>query len=742
MSLAINNNSSQNSSQFDLVTILKASQALASSVQPEDVLHHLTQTILQQSGGDYCAVVLPDSQGDWSIQAVATPAATELCSAPLAGSTNLPIQLLQHVKNTHETVVLNDLTADWPIVDDYLVQRRPQSALCLPIFNQNQLAGVLYVDHLSTQGLFTCDRISVLNFLGGQAAIALENARLQAQAQEREHHLEQSRQRLKLIIQQTPVAVMEWNRQLEIQSWNPAAERIFGYRSEEIIGQHFRQIIPDEFHAYVDDVAQQILSQVGGSHAINENLTKDHRRIICEWFNAPMYDANGEVYGGVSMALDISDRKRIEAERQQVEANLRRNEERYRSLIMVSSQIVWIATPDGLRVESPNWCEYTGQSLDKLENFGWIEAIHPDDQEHTGTVWNHARETKTWYKVEYRIQSANGQYRYFDVQGVPILDQDGSIREWMGSCTDIEDRKQAEQAVLQKSQALEQAMAELQNTQLQLVQNEKMASLGNLVAGVAHEINNPIGFLNGSINNAKDYVQDLLEHLELYQQHQPPIPPIEDHAEDIDLTYLTEDLPQLLNSMQGATDRIKSISTSLRTFSRADTEHKVCTNLHEGLDSTLLILKYRLKANEHRPAIEVMQRYGDLPCVACFPGQLNQVFMNILANAIDVFDEMAQQSSFAELQANPQQITVETTTASEHNRVEIRIRDNGQGMTEDVKHRIFDHLFTTKDVGKGTGLGLAIAHQIVTETHGGELFVESELGQGSEFCIRLPITAQ
>lgn len=280
---------------------------------------------------------------------------------------------------------------------------------------------------------------------------------------------------------------------------------------------------------------------------------------------------------------------------------------------------------------------------------------------------------------------------------------------------------------------------QLEQSQLQIVQTEKMASLGNLVAGVAHEINNPIGFLNGSINNARDYVQDLLEQLALYQQHHPnPAAPVQDNAKEIDLEFLTEDLPKLLDSMKGATDRIKSISNSLRTFSRADTEHKVSAHLHEGLDSTLLILKYRLKANEYRPAIQVIQDYGDLPSIQCFPGQLNQVFMNILANAIDAFDEAAHQSSFADLQAKPQIITIRTAL-SEQNEIEIRICDNGKGMTEDVQAKVFDHLFTTKGVGKGTGLGLAIARQIVVGKHSGSLSVQSKLGQGSEFLIRLPI---
>lgn len=279
---------------------------------------------------------------------------------------------------------------------------------------------------------------------------------------------------------------------------------------------------------------------------------------------------------------------------------------------------------------------------------------------------------------------------------------------------------------------------QLEQSQLQIVQSEKMASLGNLVAGVAHEINNPIGFLKGSIRNGIDYVQDLLEHLALYQQHYPDsVEPIQAHAEEIDLDFLSEDLLKLLDSMKGATDRIKSISTSLRTFSRADTAHKVSANLHEGIDSTLLILKYRLKANERRPAIEVIKDYGEVPAIDCFPGQLNQVFMNILANAIDMFDEVAQTRSFAELKANPQQVTIRTKILQ--NQLQISISDNGSGISEEVKAQVFDYLFTTKGVGKGTGLGLAIARQIVEEKHGGSLTVQSEMGRGTEFCIHLPV---
>ncbi|MEH2148644.1 trifunctional serine/threonine-protein kinase/ATP-binding protein/sensor histidine kinase [Nostoc sp.] len=291
------------------------------------------------------------------------------------------------------------------------------------------------------------------------------------------------------------------------------------------------------------------------------------------------------------------------------------------------------------------------------------------------------------------------------------------------------------------AQELERSLQELEHTQLQMVQNEKMATLGNLVAGVAHEINNPIGFLKGSLNNAEEYIQDLLAHIQSYQQHHPnPAIAVIEHGEEIDLEFLTEDLPKLVGSMKVASDRIKDISISLRTFSRADTTEKVACNLHEGIESTLLILKYRLKANEKRPAIEIITEYGKLPPVKCFLGQLNQVFMNILANAIDALDTSCEGLSFAQAQDNHHQILIHTEVSSKQNMVVIRIKDNGQGIPEEIRARIFDRLFTTKEVGKGTGLGLAIARQIVQEIHDGRLSCNSVLGEGTEFVIEIPVS--
>lgn len=280
---------------------------------------------------------------------------------------------------------------------------------------------------------------------------------------------------------------------------------------------------------------------------------------------------------------------------------------------------------------------------------------------------------------------------------------------------------------------------ELKETQLHLIQAEKMSSLGQLVAGVAHEINNPVNFIHGNLGHAQDYTRDLLAFLQLYQQHYPnPGSEIQSAAEEMDLAFIQTDLPKILSSMQVGTERIRQIVLSLRNFSRTDEAEIKSVDLHDGLNSTLMILQHRLKARPERPEIEVVREYGDLPLVECYAGPLNQVFMNILTNAIDALEDKNARHTFQELSQTPNRITIRTSVIDAM-WVQVAIADNGPGIPKEVQQRIFNPFFTTKPVGKGTGMGMSISYQIITDQHGGTLTCLSAPGQGAEFVIQIPI---
>ncbi len=467
--------SNLSSTALDLTSILKAAQTISSSIELHELVANLTKIILENSGAKKSVFILPE-EDTWQVRAITLinhqdnsegQIQTTLTTQIVDDCQDIPIKLINYVKNIQQTVIIDNCQTDIPgVIGEYMLQHQPQSVLCTPIINQGHLVGILYLENRLTCGVFTTERLQVINLLSSQAAISLENARLYQQA---------------------------------------------------------------------------------------------------------------------------------------------------------------------------------------------------------------------------RL-----------------------------------------------------ALQDLQQAQLQIIQSEKMSALGNLVAGVAHEMNNPLGFISASLEQAKPMIADIFEHLNLYQQTLGnPSDEIIKHAKKIDLKYSLADLPNMIDSMTMACERLENISTSLRTFSRDDKDYKVPFNIHSGIDSTILILKHRLKANNQRPVIEVTTNYGNLPEIECFPGQLNQVFMNILANAIDALEESNIERSFEEIKANPNRITI--TTSVRDNLFQVTISDNGVGMDEQVKQKIFDHLFTTKAVKKGTGLGLAIAQQIIVEKHNGTLAVNSIPSQGTEFIISLPI---
>ncbi|MEH2381294.1 MAG: response regulator [Nostoc sp.] len=280
--------------------------------------------------------------------------------------------------------------------------------------------------------------------------------------------------------------------------------------------------------------------------------------------------------------------------------------------------------------------------------------------------------------------------------------------------------------------------AELQQAQTQLIQAEKIATLGHLTAGIAHEVNNPINFIAGNLNFLEEYVQEVVDLLKLYQKYLPD-PPVEiqNAIKTKDISFLLNDLSKIIQSMQVGTDRVIEIVSSLNNFSRSREAGNKLTNLHEGLESTLLILGHRLQANAHRPTIQLIKEYGELPPIECYPGEINQVFMNLICNALDAIEEIQKNQDFEEISKYPGVIRIQTESIGE--RVILRIADNGSGISEADRTKIFDAFYTTKTIGKGTGLGLSIAYQIVVNNHRGKLTFHSTQSYGTEFVIELPI---
>jgi len=367
----------------------------------------------------------------------------------------------------------------------------------------------------------------------------------------------------------------------------------------------------------------------------------------------------------------------------------------------------------------------------------YIQALLPETVSHKLMKAVASLEQKTpAISIVHSLQALEGSEYFYELRLLLLRET-----QVVAIVRDITERERAEAALKQsqlklkdKTQRLATTIADLKNTQAQLVQTEKMSGLGQLVAGIAHEINNPINFVSGNINYIHDYVKDLIHLLKLYQTHYPkPVEAIRESVEEIDLAFLLEDFDDIQNSINLGISRISDIVRSLRTFSRLDEADMKSVNIHDGIESTLLILNHRFQRNEQFPEIEIRKDYGDLPQVECYAGQLNQVFMNVMANAVDAL----RGSDYALSNQSPR-ITIQTKHLHS-NRVAIRIMNNGPSIPDSIRNKLFDPFFTTKPVGTGTGLGLSIGYQIIVERHGGKMGCNSSADQDTEFYIEIPV---
>ena len=435
----------------------------------------------------------------------------------------------------------------------------------------------------------------------------------------------------------------------------------------------------------------------------------------------PQPQADGSIvwYGCLS---DMSDRKAIEMQL----SNSLKEVADVRFALDCSSIVVTTDHRGHITYVNDKFCEISKYHRAELigQTHRLVNARH-HDPDFFRNMWQTIASGKVWHG-EVKNRTKTGEYYWLETTIVPFVDAAGCPYQYVAIRNDITERKQAEIKLRHQAEDLSDALTELKQAQSRLVQSEKMSSLGQLVAGVAHEINNPVSFIYGNIKPANRYTTSLIELLRLYQAHFPEPPEeILEALEDLDFEFMAEDLLNLLSSMKMGAERIRQIVSSLRTFSRKDEAEQKSVDIHQGLDSTLLILGHRLKAEAARPAIAIVKGYADLPPIDCYAGQLNQAFMNILGNAIDALAGIE----------NPE---IRISTALVCDRVEIVFSDNGEGIGEEVRSRIFDPFFTTKPIGEGTGMGLSISYQIVTERHGGSISCESAPGEGTTFTIQIP----
>jgi PAS domain S-box-containing protein len=563
---------------------------------------------------------------------------------------------------------------------------------------------------------------------------------------------------LSSVVENLPMAVfIKDANELRVKYWNKASEELFGYSREEVLGKNDYDLLPKEQAGYICAKDRQVLT---GGQLIDipeAPLVTPHRgKRLIHTKKVPLLDETGTPQYLLAICEDITERK-------QAEEVLRESEAHYRRIVETATEGVWMFDADSKTIfANSRLAEMLGYTVEEMLGRALFDFIDEESRAQA-QAYVERRRLGIQERHDFKFRCKDGSDLWALVSATPIFDAEGQFVGVLRMITDISERKRTEEALRlsesqlrAKNQQLKQTLRQLKQTQAQLIQNEKMVSLGQMVAGIAHEINNPVSFIYGNVAYAHQYTAELLNLIQLYAKHHPePAPELQNEIEALDLNFIAADFPKLLDSMKEGANRIRQIVQSLRNFSRLDEAEIKPVNLHEGLDNTLLILQHRLKRHAGKPGIEVRKEYGQLPLVECYAGSLNQVFMNLLSNAIDALEpqpeprvitirtEVGTRNKGRLGESDP--ITQTPTPFSSHSRssypqfVVIRIADNGPGIPLKVKKKIFDPFFTTKPVGVGTGLGLAIAHSIVVEKHGGTLTCNSTPGKGAEFVIELPL---